>query len=79
MGPNNEIMVANAPSDLETLRETLSGLPLGITPSGEVGIKMILIGGGTGVSAGINDIPQEDPHVKGLIWNNNGTPTISQG
>jgi hypothetical protein len=76
LGPNNEAIKANAPSDLQTLRETLAGLPLGITADGEVGLKVIVIGN---VSAGIDDLPTEDPLEKGRIWNDGGEPRVSKG
>lgn len=56
---------------------TLHGLPLGITASGEVGLKVINIGNG---DVSIDDLPTGDPHQKGKLYKDaSGSPHVSQG
>ena len=80
LGADNASLPAVIPSDYPgTLRTELDGLPLGVMPSGEVGLKVIILNINGGANISMSDLPTADPHVKGAVWNNNGTPTISQG
>lgn len=72
-GPDNSFFVTNAPKELKQARQTLDGLPLGVTASGELGLKVIVIGN---ASVGLADLPTQ-PGASGTIYNNNGKPVVS--
>ena len=72
LGPDNKFFTALAPADAKVIRNTLDGVPLGVTASGELGVKVIVIGNAT---VGIASLPTV-PGASGTIWNDNGTPRL---
>ena len=73
LGPDNAFFGANIPADTKTVRTTFGELPLGVTATGEVGLKVIVIGN---ASIGLNSLPTQ-PGASGTLYNNNGQPAIS--
>ena len=73
----NRFMSASFPGAGKQGTNTVHGLPLGVTASGEIGLKVITIGN---ADVNIDNLPKADPHTVGSLWvDGTGTPRVSQG